>query len=196
MAENPSLLRQEMEMTLQAVPITTDRRQDRVAGLAMSERRFYQAILRAFPEFGGPPDHAWLRAEAPQHGVNLDAVLTRLEQRDLIVRDPTTGVITVAYPFSLRPTRHQVELEGGQSVYAMCAIDALGIPFMLGCPARIVSTDPIRGEPIRVAVRADEVQWDPAEAVVLVGCVGGTGPAAETCCGFVNFFRSVESAEA
>src|SRR5262249_58871257 len=42
------------------------------------------------------------------------------------------GVVAVAYPFSGMPTRQQVELDGFPAVYAMCAIDALGIPAMAG----------------------------------------------------------------
>src|SRR3712207_9476676 len=32
--------------------------------LPISEATFYQAILRVFPELGGPPDAAWLSATA------------------------------------------------------------------------------------------------------------------------------------
>ena len=51
-------------------------------------------------------------------------------------------VVAVAYPFSGRPTRQQVELDGFPAVYAMCAIDALGIPAMAGRDGRIAAVNP------------------------------------------------------
>jgi hypothetical protein len=42
------------------------------------------------------------------------------------------GAVAVGYPFSRTPTRHRVQLAGTPPVWAMCAIDALGIPQMTG----------------------------------------------------------------
>jgi hypothetical protein len=54
------------------------------------------------------------------------------------------GQIEVAFPFSASPTRHQVQIRhraGRETrVYAMGAIDALGIPAMLGRDTRIESS--------------------------------------------------------
>lgn len=52
------------------------------------------------------------------------------------------GDVGVAYPFSRRPSGHLVQLDRGPAVWAMCAIDALGIPVMTGRDAAIVSADP------------------------------------------------------
>ncbi|MFE4416059.1 organomercurial lyase [Streptomyces sp. NPDC056821] len=41
------------------------------------------------------------------------------------------------------PTAHRVRLASGIEVSAMCAIDTLGIPDMLGPDVVITSTDPI-----------------------------------------------------
>ena len=57
------------------------------------------------------------------------------------------GVVAVAYPFSGTPTPHRVELDGLPAVYAMCAIDALGLPFMASRDGRITSADPHDGTP-------------------------------------------------
>src|SRR5215207_11592510 len=121
---------------------------ERAAQLGAPEAGFYQALLREVPRRGGPPDGAWLATEAAACGLDPDAVLARLEEQDLLVRDPATGAIVSLYPFSGVPTPHRVTVAGGNAVYSMCAIDALGIPFMLGTDAVIESVDPTAGTPI------------------------------------------------
>ncbi len=124
------------------------------AGLGAAERAFHRAILRAFPELGGPPGPARLRAAAAALGLEPEAALAALHDRDLIRRDPATGTIACAYPFSGPPMPHRVAPAGGRAFYAMCAVDVLGIPFLLGRDATITSADPTSREPVRVAVCA------------------------------------------
>ena len=76
----------------------------------------------------------------------------------------------------------------------MCAIDALGIPVMLGTDAVITSSDPLTGERVTVTFAGATPCWDPQDAVVFDGCVGGDGPAEQVCCGYLNFFASRASA--
>ena len=59
----------------------------------------------------------------------------------------------MAYPFSGSPTRQQVELAGFPAVWAMCAIDALGVPVMAGRDGRIAAVDPRDGAPVVVSVK-------------------------------------------
>ncbi len=78
------------------------------------------------------------------------------------------GKIIAAYPFSIRPTRHRVELENGVTVSAMCAIDALGIPPMVNCNATIYS-DTDSDDGVYIFFRQQQVNWYPPDTVVLVG---------------------------
>ena len=64
---------------------------------------------------------------------------------------------------------HKVQLTGGPTVEAYCAIDALGIPAMLDRDVVISSRDPDTGEPIRITVTNGEASWRPDETVVLLG---------------------------
>jgi hypothetical protein len=89
-----------------------------------------------------------------------------------------------------------VTVSGGATVFAMCAIDALGIPFMLGVDATVLSQDPMTGETIRIDVRDGQATWEPATACMFAGCVGGEGPIAQTLCPMVNFFGSLAPAAA
>jgi hypothetical protein len=100
----------------------------------------------------------------------------------------------VAYPFSATATRHQVRLPPGVDVHAMCAIDALGMPAMLGTDAVLTTTDPITDHPITVTVVAGQSTWDPHGAVVFVGALAATGPSVDICCEYLNMFATRENA--
>lgn len=117
---------------------------ERLVHLNAAEQEFYRWILTSFgsggserrgaprqgerarPERGGRPCHARTRGPRPPR--------------------PGEGAIGVAYPFSGRPTPHRVRLGPAAEANAMCAIDALGIPFMVGTSAEIVSLGPLMGE--------------------------------------------------
>jgi hypothetical protein len=72
----------------------------------------------------------------------------------------------------------------------MCAIDALGIPAMLGCDAVITSADPVSGDPVQVRFTSGVAAWQPAGAVVFYGVRPESGPAASVCCGYLRFFAT------
>lgn len=170
---------------------------ERAARLRGPEAAFYQAILREFPTRGGAPDAAWLSATAVTHGLDAQATLARFEAADVVVRDPATGAIVSMYPFSDMPTPHRVTVAGGRPMYSMCAIDALGMPFMLGRDAVIESVDPTTGTPIRVEVRDGVARWDPPTAAVLAAAIEeAAGPKATVVCPIINFFATAEAAEA
>jgi len=91
----------------------------------------------------------------------------------------------------------------------MCAIDALGIAAMLGKSVTISSAEPGTGDPITVTVPAGKGRavWEPATTVVFTGqqnTCGTCSPpdaavpsvAADTCCRYINFFTTKQSAAA
>ena len=146
-----------------------------------AERSAHQAILRAFATGGRPGP-----------GISAD-VLRRLHDVDAIQLGPDGG-IAVAYPFSATPTRHRVRIADRYDVYAMCAVDALGIAPMLSEDAVIESTDITTGEPITVVTANGQSTWNPETAVVFVGSAG-RGPSADYCCDYLNFFTDRSTAE-
>jgi hypothetical protein len=85
---------------------------------------------------------------------------------------------------------------GGLQVYAMCAIDALGLPFMLGTDAVITSTDPHNREPIQVTIVDRGVTFRPPGTVVVYAATAAIGRSVDTCCSTINFFTSPDSAQA
>lgn len=150
-------------------------------------------MLRHFATAGRAPDVALLEPVAAHAGRTARDVLAELDREDFLTLDED-GRIRAAYPFSATPTSHRVRIDGGAEVFSMCAVDALGIPAMLGRDAVISSTDPVTGEPVTVTSMGGTTVWEPDSAVVFVGRRGCSGPAAAVCCDTLNFFTSRASA--
>jgi hypothetical protein len=160
---------------------------ERAAPADAAERVMHQVILRAFAITGSPPAPSELTRAAAASGAGAQDVLERLHAADVVHLGPD-GDLQAAYPFSASPTRHRVRLADGVEVSAMCVIDALGIPSMLGTDAVITTADPVSGTPITVTATGGQFTWDPNTAVVFVGARPGHGPSAQTCCDYLNAF--------
>jgi hypothetical protein len=167
----------------------------RVAPAERGLRAVHQAVLRSFVNTGAAPASASLTKHAAPFDVN--DVLAELANGDFVLLDGA-GQIMAAYPFSALPTKHRVQIAGKAAVFAMCAIDALGISAMTDLPVVIESADSSTGEPVTVKVDGANATWDPATAVVYVGRTGGPaqGPSASVCCGYMNFFATQAAAVA
>lgn len=163
----------------------------RTAPADPTDRAVHHAILRTFAATGHPPDHTQLdQVTAP---ARAGQVLARLHDADVIRLNPE-GQVRAAYPFSAGPTRHLVRLATGVEVYAMCAIDALGMPAMLDIDAAITTTDPTTDDPITVTIAGGQSTWNPATTVVFVGAQPGHGPSADICCDYLNMFTDRDTA--
>lgn len=159
-------------------------------------RELHRAVLRRFLRTGGLPTTGWIAGAAAGLGLSAAAVAD-LKAANLV--HTANGVVSVAYPFSGTPTRQQVELDGFPAVYAMCAIDALGIPAMTGRDGRIAAVDPRDGAPVVVSVRGGQWRWTPAAAVVVFASTRGCGTDCgswEVMCPNTTFHASRDSARA
>ena len=158
-------------------------------------RAVHQAVLRSFAATGRAPGPGVLDDAARPFGAAQ--VLAELADGDFLWLDQR-GRISAAYPFSATATPHKVQITGGASAYAMCAIDALGMGRMLRTSVLIQSTDPSTAGPITVTVSESAAVWQPAAAIVFVGrtASGCAGPSAIICCDHMNFFTSQAAAEA
>jgi hypothetical protein len=173
-----------------------------VAPEAGGLRAVHQQVLLAFAESGHSPARSVLEAAAARYARTAAGVLADLHVGDFIQLDEA-GRMSAAYPFSAGPTPHVVRIDSGPRVYAMCAIDALGMAAMLGRAVTIASADTRTGQPIMVAVTKNgtAATWEPASTVVFEGCLascadGLARPAAQVSCGHVNFFATQASAAA
>ena len=159
-------------------------------------RDLHRAVLRRFLETGAPPSERWLMQAAAGTGLDASA-LDELAAADAV--HLAHGVVAVAYPFSGTPTPHRVELDGLPAVYAMCAIDALGLPAMARRDGIITSADPHDGTPITVTARGGTGSWNPATAVVVAGRITDCGTersSFETMCPNTVFHASAQNARA
>jgi Alkylmercury lyase len=158
------------------------------AQLSSREDDTRRAILRAFAKEGSAPH---LQDVAHVLGLPIEPVreaCRTLARHDLILWREDEARIISAYPFSGVPTAHQVLIDGGNALYAMCAIDALGIPFMLGQGVCIRSACFFCQQPVTVEVHGGSLQGaSPPTTVVWFsereGCC-----VAETRCPLMNFF--------
>lgn len=163
-------------------------------GLSDEEDRVRIALLQMYAEQGRAPAIVDLAARVGLSASQLQAVLTSLEARDVIVRDKNTSRIIGAYPFTEAETEHRVDL-GVQSLNAMCAIDALGIGAMYDRDVRIRSSCRMCGTSIEIATlnRGRELAyWTPETAIVWSGIRYEHGCAANSLCRVLAFFCSDE----
>jgi hypothetical protein len=180
---------------LRALDATQRPAAERAQALTDRERELHRRILRAFTT-GAAPSTGQVDAWALETGLNPREAAATLARHDLVHHDARGDAVAVAYPFSAAPTRHHVRLDAGAEVFAMCAIDALGIAFMLGEPTTVNSTDPGTGAPIAVSIRLTEpATWSPDGAVVVAGREGA-GASLQCTCPHTNFAASPAHARA
>lgn len=152
-------------------------------------RAVLRGILEGFVAGAGPVEVEAVPALFPEQGPSevYDAI-ARLDEKDLIlVQD---GQVMLAYPFSGTPTAFKVVLPDSRERYAVCAIDALGVPAMLGHRVVIRSHCHHCREPIEIDAGPDGPVGG-AEIMVWVGERGDLGKKACTSiCLTLNFFRS------
>jgi hypothetical protein len=166
----------------------------RHAHLTASERELYDWILGRFAS-DGRPSRRELDAAAARLGADPDSALLTLAREDLVHLD-SAGEISVAYPFSGRPTAHRVRFLDGHEAYAMCAIDALGIAPMFSQPIEIASRDPSSGELFEAQLAPDGTgSWQPETATVVAGALERQGDSCCGCCPVLNFFVTRTNAE-
>jgi hypothetical protein len=148
----------------------------------------HQAILRHFIEMGQAPTTADLAAVLTCSPLEVEAMLTELAEKCLY-RDLASGEILAAYPFSARPTPHRLRLRNGREVFAMCAMDALGVSAMLDQPVLIHSHCIHCATPILLEVQGKRLATiqPPTVVVWYQSAAADCVPAIAKCPG-INFF--------
>lgn len=111
-------------------------------------RRLLALILRSFVEDGGPVNIGTLSGAGSED--ERHRAVAELDAHDLILVE--SGLVVLAYPFAGRPTGFVTVLPGGRERHACCAVDALGIPAMLGVPATIRARCHDCGDPLEFEV--------------------------------------------
>jgi hypothetical protein len=168
---------------------------DRLEDCPPESRRLHRRVLRGFAQ-GTPPSRRELERWAQELDVDLDSTLSALETNDVLRRDLATGTVALAYPFSATPTDFRVALDStAQEVFAMCAVDALGIPTLAGRNARITSRDRSSGAQIEIQLEPSGAFRSEPHETVVVAAVAGEGPSASCCCPYISFASDRASAQ-
>jgi hypothetical protein len=167
-------------------------------GFGPAEDRARRSLLRLYTERGHAPTVADLAAHTGIGDLEIRGLLLRLKERDLVVLDAKNENIVGAYPFTDRDTGHRVRLKG-QTLNAMCAVDALGVGDMCGTDIEIGSHCPVCGGPIDIATRDQgralgDVR--PRTIVVWLGLHYEGGCAASSLCAETAFFCSGDHLDA
>lgn len=169
------------------------------ADLTQKEEEVRKTILRAFAARGISPTVGDIIALLPGLGrQEVTRICRRLGEKDLIVWGEAGQRVQSAYPFSGVPTAHAVHLKAGPQVYGLCAIDALGMPVMLGQAADIVSRCAYCHTPVEVTVAPAELgRYSPRESLVWFPLIADACcPVAESRCPDINFFCSTDHRDA
>lgn len=160
--------------------------------LSKTQTRVLRHILFSFARDGKPPSRSALGTHFGLTIPEVDDCLSALHRVDAIYVGPS-GSLEGAYPFSALTTPFQVTYHhDGQDrmAYAMCAIDALGIPYMLGTMAHVASLCAHCGEPIHIDLSGGAIDAsNGCEAVVFVS-LSPCGNAATSLCKDTRFFSS------
>ena len=150
-------------------------------------------ILTQYPLQGRAPSCREIEEALRVTGTEVQTILRRLHELGILSLEPGCFEIRLAYPFSSVPTRHVVKFEDwpeAKPIYAQCAVDALGIPFMFGYDLSVASSCAHCSKPITLDVRHQMiVTHTPTETVVWAGATR-SGPAATSVCPAINFFCS------
>jgi len=127
--------------------------------------------------------------------INLDAVtrhLKTLDENDIIRFKE--GKIESAYPFTTKPTTHQLII-GQSKTYALCAVDALGVPSMLQKDVSITSSCSYCEKSIAVDFQQSEVNANPGNLVVWMPRKKVEGKSVNCMCPHIDFFCNREHAD-
>ena len=163
--------------------------------LSKDEDEIRLFILAQSPVLGRIPSIDEIRKAFNHYSIEkVDKILNKLESKDVIHLNNEKMLVNAAYPFSGTETSHIVTIkkEGYKKMYAMCAIDALGICFMFDCDVSISSKCTHCDDNVEIEIKNNEIiSLKPRDVVVWydldLSCCAAT-----SCCPNTNFFASGE----
>jgi mercuric reductase len=156
-------------------------------------RRLHRTLIDGVLVTGNVPA---LSALASQLETSLEAIqegLQDLGAADYLALD-VGGQVTCLYPLSVTPTPHAVIVNGAQR-FAMCAIDALGMPAMLDRELDIEGSCAVCNTTIAMQVRPSTIVAVAPPTTMVVARRDESEPAFAACCPFTVFVCGQEHAD-
>jgi mercuric reductase len=112
---------------------------------------------------------------------------TALAQHDLVVVDEH-GFVVGAYPFTLRPTGHRLEMPRSH-INAMCSLDAVAVAPVFFTDVVVRSSCAVSNQPITIHQNGDLlVDAHPSSPWLGIGLDGVRGTASASLCRNMVFF--------
>jgi hypothetical protein len=150
-------------------------------------------ILSQTPVLGRIPSIIEINKSFPDYSdKKVNTILNKLDQVDVIYLGSDKSTIDVIYPFSGSKTAHKVTLKINdyKQIYAMCAIDALGICFMFNCDVFIESQCHHCGEKVEIEIQNNKIIKMNQKDLVVWCDMEYSCCAATSLCKNINFFSS------
>ena len=179
--------------THDAAPAVSSSTSDAMPQLERAVRRLHRGLIEAVLAPGSIPSVSELSARLETSEEALRTELATLAAADYLSLDEG-GQVSCLYPFSPTPTSHVVVIDG-QPRYAMCAIDALGIPAMLGQELGIEGRCAVCNAPMTLTIAPGEIVSAAPPAALIVARRDEAEPAFAACCPFTVFVCGQPHAE-
>lgn len=162
-------------------------------GLPEEENNIRRFILSQSPILGRIPFIKEIKERfVKMTNEKIQVILKKLDELDVIHLDNNKTIIAAAYPFSGYKTAHLIKFkrEKYNNIYSMCAVDALGIGFMLDCDISIDSKCFHCNEEINITIENNEIVYLKPETIVVWFDMEYSCCAATSLCKNINFFSS------
>jgi mercuric reductase len=155
-------------------------------------RELHRAVIRSLVMRGRPPGREEV---AESVGCDqVDAALARLGEDDLVVLSEDRREILGAYPVTTENTPHLVHVSG-QTIHAMCAVDALSVGPMFDVPLTIESRCRVTDAQIHIELDGERIiATHPQSVRVGVRWQAPSGSAAHSLCMEMVFLQDEEAA--
>lgn len=181
------LLPTSTEKTEQLIKQYTYSKKSLIRQLSVPENCVRKYILIEYTRLGTAPSIETIKEKFQD--MNVDRILEKLDTLDFIYLNVDKTRIECSYPFSSRKTVHEVKMDGTH-VYCMCAIDALGVPFMIGKDITIHSRCGFSGESITIQIENKKIVSRSHRDIWVWASLDRCGKSADSCCKRILFFTS------
>ena len=162
--------------------------------LPVELKKLHQKILFILVGQGRTPDHAELADMVGEE--NIDESLQRLSADDLIVLDSDGKLPVGAYPVTVENTPHSIRVNGN-TIHAMCALDALSVAPMFSVEVVIDSVCHVSQTPVHIHMQGSKILESQPSTDVTVGIrwQDPSATAAHSLCLEMIFLKDRETAE-
>ncbi len=155
-------------------------------------KHLHQAILESLIMRGEPLSNTEIAERVGADGV-VEALLI-LGENDLVVLNAEGTAVVGAYPVTVEQTAHKLRV-GANTIYAMCALDALSVATLFDTEVSIMSRCHVTAEAVEIHMRGFELaDVKPKDVCVGIRWQMPAGVAAHSMCMEMVFLKDSEIA--